>query len=59
MQVPKQHILIVDDSEDDAMLLTAELRSILPNTEFQRVENEEEMRGIASARRTRCRCQAL
>jgi diguanylate cyclase (GGDEF)-like protein len=43
MQGSTQHILIVDDSEDDALLLTAELRSILPDSVFWRVEDEEQM----------------
>ena len=45
------HILQVEDSEDDAMLVRAELRSLDHRLEFRRVESAEEMQAALAERR--------
>jgi diguanylate cyclase (GGDEF)-like protein len=42
-------ILIVDDSEDDATLLAAQIRHAFPAAEFARVDNEAQMRAALGA----------
>jgi diguanylate cyclase (GGDEF)-like protein len=46
-----QHILLVEDSEDDALLIRSELRTMKRRLEFRRVDCREDMRAALADRR--------
>jgi len=50
MADPVHHILLVEDSEDDALLICAELRKMNRPFEFRRVDSRDDMRAALAER---------
>ena len=50
MEEPNPKILIVDDSEDDAFLLSAQIKRMEAGCEFQRVDSAADMRAALTRR---------